>query len=122
MLVSTFYFTVETHFCGDFPVDVSYFGKADNCGMQKEKSFCSLQKITKKDCCKDEVQIIKGQDELQKDTFEKLDLKKQQFIIAFVSSYNSLFNNLSKNFVPHLNYNPPEIIIDIQVLYEVFII
>ena len=62
VLLSTFSFTVEKHYCGDFLMDVSYVGHAEGCGMEKDASL----KNNKKPCCKDEVHKIEGQDELQK--------------------------------------------------------
>ena len=54
VLISTFSFTVEKHFCGDFLVDVAYVGHTDGCGMESVTS----SKTSKKNCCKDEVQKI----------------------------------------------------------------
>lgn len=122
VLFSTFSFTVEKHFCGDFLVDISYFGEADACGIESKKDDCNLQKITKKKCCNDEVQQIEGQDELQKSSVEKIKIEQQKFLLAFVVSYNNLFKNLSKQIVPHKNYSPPNLTQDLQVLHEVFII
>ena len=76
VLFSTFSFTVEKHYCGEFLMDVSYVGNADDCGMDMEKVVSS-----KKNCCKDEVHHIEGQDELQQLTFDDLDFEKQHFFI-----------------------------------------
>ena len=58
VLFSTFSFTVEKHFCGEFLMDVSFIGHADDCGMDMENVSAK-----KKNCCKDEVHHIEGQDE-----------------------------------------------------------
>lgn len=124
VLLSTFSFTVEKHFCGDFLVDVSYFGNADDCGKDMSSDSCDAEKqqVKKKSCCKDEVEKIQGQNQLQKSSVEKISFEKQQFVLAFVVSYYNLFNNLSEQVVLHKNYSPPNLVADIQVLYEVFII
>jgi len=94
VLLSTFSFTVETHYCGDFLMDISFIGHADDCGMEMEKK--SFYK--KKNCCKDEVITAKGQDELQQFNELKLDFDKQQFVTAFLISYQDLFvEKASKN-------------------------
>ena len=87
VLFSTVSFTVEKHYCGDFLMDVSFLGDADDCGMDMEK----VTSAKKKGCCKDEVHQIEGQDELQQFSFEDFDLEKQQFVVAFVHTYQALF-------------------------------
>ena len=120
VLFSTFSFTVEKHYCGDFLVDVSYLGEADNCSKGETDSCDTMQK--KKKCCKNEVHQIDGQDEIQKSSTEKISFQQAKLFVAFYTSYKLLFQNLEKQFVPHQYYSPPDLIFDIQVLHEVFII
>lgn len=122
VLFSTFSLTIEKHFCGDFLIDISYFGKAEDCVNQIGQSCNTSEIITKSNCCKDEIQQIKGQDKLQKASKEKIKIEKQQFLIAFAVSYYNLFKNLSKQIIPYQYYTPPNLVIDIQLLHEVFII
>lgn len=118
VLFSTFSFTVEKHYCGDFLVDVSFTGRADSCGMQMEK----VAQTKKKNCCKDEVHKIEGQDKLQFHKIEKISFEKQQFLTAFVISYADLFvNNESVNNL-YKDFSPPDIRLDYQVLYQTFLI
>ena len=49
--------------------------------------------ITKKNCCKDLVDIVKGQDELNLRSFDDLDFSQQQFISTFVYSYINCTRN-----------------------------
>ncbi|WP_299162698.1 hypothetical protein [uncultured Tenacibaculum sp.] len=120
VLFSTFSFTVDKHYCGDFLVDVSYLGEADSCnGLTKDDCDSNLKK---KKCCKNEVDQIEGQDEIQKVSSEKIDFKKVKLFVAFNISYKLLFQNVEKQFNPHQYYSPPDLISDIQVLHEVFII
>lgn len=122
VLFSTFSFTVEKHFCGEFLVGISYFGNADNCTAEVEEGGCDgPQVVKKKKCCKDEIQQIEGQDTLKNDV-EKFDLEQQHFLVAFVASYYQLFTDLEGEKVPHRYYDPPKITKDIQLLHEVFII
>lgn len=116
VLFSTVSFTVEKHFCGDTLVDVSIFSEADKCGMP------AMEMTQKKSCCKDEIEIVKGQDELKFSTFDDLDFSFQQFITSFAYSYINHFEGLHKQIVPHKDYSPPNLVADIQVLDQVFII
>ncbi|MEN8775538.1 MAG: hypothetical protein ABF263_05155 [Polaribacter sp.] len=118
VLLSTFSFTVETHYCGDFLMDISFIGHADDCGMEMEKK--SFYK--KKNCCKDEVITAKGQDELQQFNELKLDFDKQQFVTAFLISYQNLFvEKVSKN-IFYKDFSPPDIPRDYQILHQSFLI
>ena len=124
VLLSTFSFTVEKHFCGDFLVDVAYFGDADNCPSEEsKKDACEIKQAQKKKkCCKDEIHNIDGQDELQKESLSKLTFKQQAFIASYAISYQLLFKELKAQTVPHQFYSPPKLIPDLQVLHEVYII
>ena len=104
VLFSTLSFTVEKHYCGNHLVDVAIFTKAENCGMDLE-AF-STANFEKKHCCKDEIQVVKGQDKLKKSSFEDL----------------LLYEGLPEQVIPHKNYSPPNLVADIHVLDQVFLI
>ena len=118
VLFSTFSFTVETHYCGDFLMDISFTGHADDCGMKMEKKSFSK----KKNCCKDEVITAEGQDELQQFNELKLDFDKQQFVTAFLVSYQDLFVEKTSKNTFYKDFSPPDIPKDYQVLYQSFLI
>ncbi len=120
VLFSTVSFTIEKHFCGDILVDISIFTEVEKCAMEAEE--IALEKITKIPCCKDEIDVLKGQDELKSSSFEDLNLEQQQFITLFAYTYKNLFEGLPKQIIPHKDYSPPNLVYDIQVLDQVFII
>ncbi|MCD8401746.1 HYC_CC_PP family protein [Tenacibaculum finnmarkense] len=121
VLISTFSFTVEKHYCGDFLVDISYLGEADNCGTLVTKNTCETL-VKKKKCCKDEVYQIDGQDDLQKVSSTKISFETVTLFVAFHASYQLLFQEIETQLATHQYYLPPDLITDIQVLHEVFII
>ena len=118
VLFSTFSFTVDTYYCGDFLMDVSILGETDGCGMQMDKQVVA----EKKNCCKDEVHKVEGQDELQVQKVEQITFENQQFLTSFVVSYQDLFliNELKTNF--YKDFSPPDIPKNYQVLYQPFLI
>lgn len=116
VLFSTVSFTIEKHFCGDVLVDVSLFVEADKCAME------TMEILQKKTCCKDEIDVVLGQDELNLSLFDDLDFEQQQFITAFTFTYFNGFEGLPKQTIPHKDYSPPNLAADIQVLDQVFII
>ncbi|MBG7611583.1 hypothetical protein IU405_04895 [Polaribacter sp. BAL334] len=118
VLFSTLSFTVEKHFCGEFLMDVSFTGEAADCGMDMEK----VAKTKQKNCCKDEIFHIEGQDELQQFSYSDFDLEKQQFVLAFYQSYQELFVQKIAKKTFYKDFSPPDIPKDYQVLYQTFII
>lgn len=116
VLFSTVSFTIEKHFCGDVLVDVSMFTEAEKCEME------ALEIQQKKTCCKDELQVVQGQNELKFSSFDDLEFEQQQFLTSFVYSYTNLFKTLEKEIIPHKDYSPPNLVTDIQVLNETFLI
>lgn len=117
VLFSTFSFTVEKHYCGEFLMDVSFTGSADDCGMEMEKTIAK-----KKKCCKDEVHVFEGQDELHQTHFEDFDFSKQQFLISLFISYHDLFTENRSNKINYKDQSPPDIPTNYQVLYQSFLI
>ena len=120
VLFSTVSFTIEKHFCGDVLVDVSVFSEVEKCAMEAFK--IAQERITKEMCCKDEVKLVKGQDELKISTFDDLKFQQQLFISTFTYTFINLFGGLPKHASPHKDYSPPNLVTDIQVLDQVFII
>ena len=78
--------------------------------------------IKKKKCCKDEVHQIKGQDEIQKVSLDKISFHQVKLFVAFYALYELLFQDFDKQTVSSEYYSPPNLVSDIQVLHEVFII
>jgi hypothetical protein len=115
VLFSTVSFTVEKHFCGDNLIDTAVFTKVQGCGMEMSSS-------EKKQCCKDELEVVKGQDKLKLSKFEELPVHHQGFITSFAYSLLNLFESIDKEIVPHIDYSPPNLVADIQVLDQVYII
>ena len=123
VLLSTMSFTFDKHFCGDMLVDTALFAKADTCGMevvnqQKNRTECS---ITKKDCCSNKKVVVEGQKEL-KQSVDTLTFQQQIFIASFVYAYVTTFSELHNKVIPFQYYAPPQVIKDIHLLDEVFLI
>lgn len=117
VLLSTFSFNVDKHFCGDFLVDVSFTGDADGCGMNMDKDTTKM-----KNCCKDETEKIEGQDELQLTSIDKISFEKEQFLVAFINSYQYLFKKVDAKSFVFKEFPPPEISTNFQVAYQAFLI
>lgn len=122
VLLSTMSFTVESHYCGEFLVDTSFFGAVETCGMEtQEKSPSSDCEITKKNCCSDEQLIVEGQDNL-KISLDKLEKDQQVFVASFIYSYINLFEGFETETPSFRDYSPPPLVRDIQVLDQTFLI
>lgn len=120
ILFSTLSLTIEKHFCGDTLIDVAIFSEADKCEMEAYE--IELAKITKKNCCKDEVDIVDGLGQITTNTNEYLKSLKKQFIQAYALSYIGLFEELQDKVIPYATYESPNLIIDIHVLNETYLI
>ncbi|WP_052823308.1 HYC_CC_PP family protein [Neotamlana sedimentorum] len=116
VLFSTVSFTVEKHYCGDVLVDVSMFTSVEKCAME------NMEVLLKMNCCKDEVNVVKGQDELKLSSIEDVKLAPLQFATLYVYTYLNLFKEVEKQPIPFNNYSPPNLVANIQALHQVFII
>jgi hypothetical protein len=118
VLFSTFSFTVEKHFCGDFLMDVSFTGNLEVCATD----IAPDSSVKLKKCCKDEIQKIDGQDELQQNSINKISFQQKQFLVAFFVSYTNLFSENKTNTNFYKDFSPPDIPLDYQVFYQTFLI
>lgn len=122
VLLSTFSFTVQKHYCGDFLVDAAIFSKAESCGMDSMKTGQFSDHFDMKNGgCSDKQVAVKGQKEL-KHGFSAPDMPQQAFIASFVYTYFNLFIPEKKQVVPFDDYSPPLIVSDIQLKDQVFLI
>lgn len=120
VLFSTFSFTVDKHYCGDYLVNTSIFSKAKGCGMKMQKSISVDRCETiKKDCCKNESTYVEGNDAEQQAIYQQV-VEQLFFVAAFAEVFTNLFNEkVCDNFAVHY-YIPPLIQKDIRVLFENF--
>jgi hypothetical protein len=120
VLLSTFSFKVETHSCGSNIVDVAVFSKAKSCCDLAVKTDLELQ-FTKKSCCTNKVVSVDGLKQFKVISLTK-DLPIQDsFELPFKFSLELfVFEESAANYYP--NYSPPDIIMDHQIDYQVFLI
>jgi hypothetical protein len=115
VLFSTFSFTVEKHFCGDFLMDISFTGEADKCEMDHSNEMMIS-------CCKDEIAHIEGVKILQQEVEKDLNFKTQQVLIAFFQSYTNSFHSYKPKNLFLRDFSPPDISDDFQVSFQCFLI
>lgn len=114
VVFSTLSFALEKHYCGNTLVDISFFTEADTCCNTSHQ---------KPPCCKDELTIIKGLSNLKTNTFKDIEFKKLIILNALLpSTYYTLFNRLLKKESSFENYSPPNLINDIFISHQTFLI
>ncbi|MDX1278364.1 HYC_CC_PP family protein [Oceanihabitans sediminis] len=121
VLFSTVSMTVEKHFCGDNLIDISLFSEAKSCGPEIEEVSAETS-VEMMSCCKDEIEVIQGQDAVKTPSFDDIDIEEQVFLTTFAFSYMNLFEIDLEQIIPHKNYTPPNIVVDIQLVNDVFLI
>lgn len=121
-VLSTVSFTVEKHFCGNFLIDISFFGNANSCGGEKEEDCSDAFKSEKKSCCKDELTYIKGLQNVDKLLKEKTVVTKVVHAIWQTKTTHPELIFLQRYRIPFKNYTSPIITSNIQLLNMVFII
>lgn len=118
VLFSTMSFTVDMHYCGDTLVDTAVFENAKSCGMEMMDSSSENEKISAKNCCRNELHFVDGNDTEQL-AIQKTELPNVYFVIAFVSTFKPLsFSAPTEK--PFQQYIPPLVNKDITVLFENF--
>lgn len=119
VVLASFSFSIEQHFCGSNLVDVSVVSKVESCCCPALKDD-SLQ-LKKKSCCSNISIVFEGFDNYQNaisTEFIKAPVFVETPAVQFPVAY--VFGTTTK--VPYANYNPPPVITDIQVRDQVFLI
>ena len=126
VLISTLSFSIEKHYCGDHLVDVAIFADAQKCGMETSDMGLVASDtdnvLTKKSCCKDITDVVKGQDELSLKKIKDLSTNQKVFILSLASVFRGLNLLEPKSNTQFKHYSPPKVVRDIQALNEVFLI
>ncbi|WP_296386073.1 hypothetical protein [Winogradskyella sp.] len=120
VLFSTLSLTIEKHFCGGVLIDVAVFTETEKCADDLAET--DSVNITKKTCCKDEIDVIEGLNQLTTNSFEDLNDIQKQVLVAYTYSYVNSLEGLPNLVIPHKNYMPPILIKDILLLDETYLI
>ncbi len=120
VLSSTMSFTIEKHFCGDKLIDVALFSELNKCNM--DSSSIDLEGFVKKMCCKDEVNIVTGQDELLMHDFDDLSMDIQTALFEVTQSINHLVSVELLSKKSFNDYSPPKLIVNRLIVNQNFLI
>jgi hypothetical protein len=120
LLLSTVSFTVEKHFCGDKLIAVAMFSSVEKCTT--EVVGTEHEELIKVPCCKDVLELVSGQNQLNSKPFQNWNVDQQHILAAPISSCSIQFVILEKEKHSQINYHPPNLVTDLQVLDQVFII
>ena len=129
LLVTSTGFSMDMHYCQDQLKGISFIGEAENChqAAAKTKKSCHHKSENKEDseqknCCENETLVIEKSD-IDATSPQSIDIKDIQldFVLAYVSTF-VLNNQAESDFQPFELYKPPLPEIDIQVLFQTFLI
>lgn len=120
VLVSTMSMTVSAHYCGNILVDKTIMKPAQKCAMHDKQAHQESNQ-NDKDCCDDEIEIIKGQDQLKLQSTD-FELPQPIFVQALVYTF-FVKPILQTNTIPsHYEYPPPLYERNFQAFYQVYLI
>ena len=121
VLFSSMSFAIDEHICGDQVMDVSYFGNADNCGMEEVKINSNNSVLKGNNCCLDQITLFQSSlFNIEKPTnLHNLEL---QFLSWNSSLYVGFHIITSFKLEYYKDFSPPDINNDFQVLHQVFLI
>ncbi|CAM3466685.1 HYC_CC_PP family protein [Zobellia roscoffensis] len=120
LLFSTTSFKVEKHYCMGHLVDVAFFSDVQDCGMEMVSDEAASI-LDEESCCDEEMLTAQGVNDV-KPSFNEFHIEHQQFLIAYTYSYLGLFEPQINQNISHRYYLPPDIVKDIQLLDDVFLI
>ena len=120
VLLSTFSFKMETHFCGSNIVDIAVFSKVKSC-CDSSKNTASQLQFAKKNCCNNKVISVDG---LKQFKVVQLSVElpvENVFIVPQLFNAKSVVNRSSVEGCLY-NYVPPNREFNFQIQHQVFLI
>lgn len=123
VLFSTMSFTVKKHYCGQNLIGHAVFSSVQKC--ETEMHSCGIeegmQMNMEESCCSNQTQSFHGQDELNIQPVS-FDLIQHNFIIPISFVLINLLPEVAAEVITYPPYQPPQLVYDLQVLGQVFII
>ena len=121
VLFSSMSFAIDEHICGDQVMDVSYFGNADNCGMEEVKINSNNSVLKGDNCCLDQITLFQSSI-FNIENSTSLHNLEFQFLPWNLGLYVGFQVINSFKLEYYKDFSPPDINIDFQVLHQVFLI
>lgn len=120
VVMASFSFKIEQHFCGSNLVDVSVLSKVESCCSKTVKKN-KYQKITEQSCCSNISIVVEGFENYQTVVVTEF-TTLPDFVVtpSLQIPVNYIFES-SKDF-SFSDYNPPPLIFNRQVRDQVFLI
>jgi hypothetical protein len=84
-------------------------------------SGCEKPTLSEKSCCTDKQVVKEGKDDL-KVSFDQFTFEQQVLVASFTYAYISLFEGTESVEVPFIDYAPPFVKQNVQVLHQAFLI
>jgi hypothetical protein len=119
VLLSTLSITINKHFCADNLVDVAVFSELKSCCSDTTSKNADTEASS---CCKNESDLLKGQDELSLNKTETLSGFQKDFVAVFAVVFGAPFMLETAKETYEEHYSPPPLIRTIYQLNEVFLI
>ena len=120
VLLSTFSFKMETHFCGSNIVDIAVFSKVKSCCDLSKNSATQLH-FAKKSCCNNKVISVDGLKQFKVVPLSvELPVEKVFIALPIVNDESVIYSSSAEGHVH--NYVPPEREFNFQIQHQVFLI
>ncbi|MCK0157338.1 hypothetical protein MWU65_09130 [Cellulophaga sp. F20128] len=119
VLASTMSFAIEKHFCGGELVGVTLFLDEFDCipiGCEP------ANEVVENHCCQGVVDVVKGLDRLTAKAIDHSNIQQKYFLANTPCSFIAFLSNFEHAKQLYANYSPPERIVEIHILDQVFII
>ena len=120
VLVSALSFSVQHHFCGDTLVDSAIFTETKKCCPDSKISQLSMQQ--QKGCCEDKQEIVEGIDILKLDVSNENSTESEFQLLPILNVYKDLDVFSVSHETDSFCYSPPDLILNLTVYHQVFLI
>lgn len=121
VLITSMGFTISSHICGGKRVETAFsLMKTDvSCGMEKEEKTYSNGEQINSNCCQDEFQLVKVEEDYMQQ-YNKVEYNKEFVAVLFTVVFDLFSLETHEGF--YSDYSSPPLVRDIPVLIQSFLI
>ena len=119
---------LNKHFCGGDLKAQAFYVPAKQCSHANNSNTKPCHKktdksspVSEKDCCDNDTKYFESDLEIQDIQVEELEINKTFFVALISSFFDYPYQNFNSKKAEYLNFKPPLIIKDLEVLYQSFL-
>lgn len=127
LFISSSGIVFSKHYCKGELKSIALFGEAKSCHDDSKMKSCPFHPVSEeepeeKDCCKNESELVKLDEDIDIPQFDLDLLEHQELVAVLLVTADLLSFSLEEKTLHYLNYKPPLIVRNLYVRLQTFLL